>query len=324
MTTLGFQDSSKIREFYSPDIAAARKAGRALGLRPASTQKGNEKFLVMIDMQWDFSDKGRLPVPGTFDDVERLIQRIQRGVMHEEYTGFIVTFDCHPPHTIHSDSWWVDENGMMPDVALPVRMSLTDPVSQFPFTGNFVNGTQVKYRPRLKRKWTVETYAQQLKAKGQDIWVFADHCREGTDGVMLIPALAECLEWASAARDIQPVYMYKGMIAETDWFGPFRPCVDIPTHPQGGLQTQYLDLFRAAARVEITGEAEDFCVRAGMEQVLEYFGSDPDVLRRINFIENTTSPIFPDDPAKGSTPNADFKSKMRGLGVQTIRHDASF
>ena len=61
-----------------------------------------------------------------------------------------------------------------------------------------------------------------------------------------------------------------------------QPSLSAPT--QGGLQTTYLDFIRNAKRTEIAGEAEDFCVRAGMQQVLDYYGSEPTVLESISFI----------------------------------------
>jgi nicotinamidase-related amidase len=324
---LGLNDPNLIREFYSPNLALARAEGRKLGLNPAKKQidAGERGLLILIDEEWDFTEKGRLPVPGMFGDVERLISRIKQGVLQEKYTDVIVTIDVHPPHTIHSDSWWVDDKGNAPDVTLPVRMELVDPTGAYPFLGHFVDGSTKPFKPRIMKSYTINQYAPHLQKSGQgEIWVFADHCREGTDGVAIVPALAETLEWLSAARDIQPLYMYKGMIPQTDWFGPFRPCMDITGHPQGGLQTTYLDFIRKAKWTEIAGEADDFCVKAGNMQVLDYYGNDRPVLESISFITDCTSAIFPDDPAAGNTPNADFRKEMASKGVNMILHDTPF
>jgi len=325
---LSFRDPNRIREFFSPNWHLAREAGRKLKLTPATRRRkaGDSRLLILIDEEWDFGDTGRLPVIGTFDDVERLIKRIEAGVMGEKYTDIILTIDEHPPVSIHSDAWWLDDQGNPPDVSVPLMMNLTDPNDQFPFIGRWVDGRPEKpFRPALMKDWTVNKYAPHLLATGQGpIWVFADHCRAATDGVAIIPALAECIEWACAALSIQPIYMRKGHIAETDWFGPFRPCMDIPNHPQGGLQTQYLDMIRAASRTEITGEAADFCVKSGMIQVLDYYGNPADrsVLERVSFITDCTSPIVPDSP--GNTANADFRAGMAAKGVNMITSDSPF
>lgn len=324
---LGFNEADLIREAYAPDLAHARAEGRRLGLNPAKKQKdaGEGHLLILIDEEWDFSDKGRLPVPGMFGDIERLIKRIKEGTLQEKYTDVIITLDVHPPHTIHSDSWWEDDHGNPPDVTLPVQMELVEPTGKYPFLGHFVDGTTKPFRPRVMKRFTTEKYAVHLQQSGQgNIWVFADHCRETTNGVNLIPALAEIIEWMAAARDIQPLYMYKGMIPQTDWFSPFRPCMDISNHPQGGLQTRYLDMIRPARKTEIAGEAQDFCVKAGMQHVLEYYDAEPAVLQSISFITDCTSPIFPDDPAAGTTPNADFQNAMAARGINMITHDAAF
>ena len=332
---LGFDDPELIRTFYAPNLELARSEGRKLRgqVKSAARRKKEHggRLLGIIDMQWDFGDLGRLPVAGTFDDLERLIKRIKRGVLElDYYSAFLITHDYHPPLVVHGPDWWEDELGNPPDVSVPVHMELVDPKSRFPFLCHYLTGAPDKpMRPRLKAKYTTEEYAPHLKATGQgNIWVFTGHCRIGTEGACLIPALAEVIEWASAALDLNPTHLFKGFIEDTDWFGPFRPCMDRPGHPQGGLQTVYMDEIRGNRVSEFTGEADDFCVRAGMRQEMEYYGpgnkygQDPEVLKRIRFITDCTSAIVKDDPASGRTPNADFRKEMQGLGIQMINHDS--
>jgi hypothetical protein len=68
---------------------------------------------------------------------------------------------------------------------------------------------------------------------------------------------------------------------------------------------------------QIAGEAEDFCVNAGTLQILEYYGNQPDVLKRISFLGDCTSAIVP---------NSDVVKKlhktMKDKDVRVVNHDA--
>lgn len=302
------------KEGHKADLALARAEARQLKLSPAYKQP-DRHLLIVIDLEDDFGDKGRLPVTGTFEDVARLGERFINGILDEYYTDIISTIDIHPPFAIHNDEWWRDEMGNPPVVRpYPVSMKLIDPDKSI-----FEGSDGKMYRPRVQKNHTV-AYAQHLLATNQgNIWVFADHCRQGTDGINVIAPFAELLEWAAVARKIQPMYMYKGMIAEVDWFGPFRPCMDVPTHPQGKLQTPYLDIIAACDTTEITGEALDFCVKAGTLQVMDYYGGKPDVLEKISFLKDTTSAIFPDNPE-----NKVFFDNMIAKGIKIINHNDPF
>lgn len=308
---------------YVPNLQRAREEGKKAGIASASEQikKGDCHLSLGIDYEDDFMPHGRLPVQGMYEDVERYCDRLIKGICEEYYTHIMKTFDKHPPHVVHGDTWWADEFGNPPNLSLPVTMTLDDPNPKKPaFKCNYLDGSPSKiFFPTTMRKHTIK-YWNHLNATGQgDIWVFTSHCREGTNGINLPGALVEVIEWAAAARYIQPIYLYKGMIAEVDWFGPFRPCMDVPNHPQGGLQTQYLDIIKACKTTDIAGEAEDFCVNWGVRQVLDYFGNEPDVLKTIRFIGDCTSAIVP-----GSQVVKDLHDVMGKSGVKVITHNEPF
>ena len=326
-------DENRVREKFLPNLALARAEGLKLGrrLKPAykGVQEGNSRLALIIDPNNDFDDDGRLPVKGTFGDFWRTIKRLTLGIESEVYTSIIPTIDFHPPFTVHGDTSWRDTDGRTPDVNkwLAVAMVLDGQDKRYPFIATFPDGTTKRFKPVFEWDWIVNHYAPHLIATGQGpIMVWKDHCRMGTDGTNINPAMAECLEWAAAARGIQVQYMFKGHVARVDWFGPFCPCMVDPQHPQAGLQTELLENVRANAATDVFGEAGDFCVKHGMKQVLEYYGNPADrpVLERVNFVRDCTSYIFPDDPSTGKTPNADFNAEMAGKGVKMITHDTPF
>ena len=333
--SLSFFEEGRVREKFQPNLALARAEGLKLGrkLKPAykRAKEGNSRLAVIIDAENDFDDDGRLPVKGAFGDFWRTIQRLTNGIQQEVYTGAIVTIDTHPVFSIHSDLWWRDTEGRPPDVNqwIAVAMVLDGQDKRYPFIANFPDGTSKRFKPVFEWDWTVEQYAPHLVATNQGpIMVWKDHCRTGTDGVNLNPALAECLEWAAAARGIQVQHMFKGHVARVDWFGPFCPCMIDPNHPQAGLQTELLENVRAHAATDVFGEAGDYCVKNGMIQVLDYYGkpADRQVLESVHFLTDCTSYIFPDGVAMnaGITPNADFRALMASKGVKMITHDTPF
>ena len=330
-------DEDRVRSCEVPNIGLARQLGLAWKKRlklPSAARvakKSGGRLLALIDMQRDFDDRGRLPVKGTFGDVARVMTRAWRGFIEQPevgYTEWIDTNDFHPAHVIHGDSWWEDTDGNFPDMEslFAAEMVLIDANEEYPYElqqGGKAVGKP--FKPRMETNWTINQYSPHLKKSGQgNIWVFKSHCRMGTDGVEIIPALAEFREFIAVARDVQPTSMFKGQIAKVDWFGPFHPCMEVTDHPQGGWQKAALDRIRANAASEFAGEAEDFCVNAGTDQTLVYYKDAPEVLAKVRFLKDCTSAIFPDDPSAGRTRNADHQRKMSTAGVQLITHDSPF
>jgi nicotinamidase-related amidase len=223
-----------------------------------------------------------------------------------------------------------DEKGNPPVLVAPdgspLPMMVTLSGSKFmPLVGVNPLGEETPLKPTILGEHIIERYIPHLQATGQSpLMIWPAHCRQDDHGASLNPALMEALEWASAARWIQPIRLYKGHIPETDWYGAFEPCMPVPNHPQGQRQTQMLDLISEVATTEISGEALDFCVKATTEQVLRYYQNNPTVLSSIKFIEDATSAIIPDSPNRGVTPNADFMSQMVGLGVRLIKSSDPF
>jgi hypothetical protein len=163
-------------------------------------------------------------------------------------------------------------------------------------------------------------YWDYLQADGQGpVWVFANHCKLGTDGVNLHPLLAETLSFIEGARLVAPVPVNKGHIRDTDWFGPLEPCRPDPSHPQGGFQKAIVDLFaQVTGWVEFFGVAEDFCDFNMKKQVMRHF-EGTQFFEQMAFAIDGTAPIVPNAPAVQQQ-NADARAK----GVKFFTHDEPF
>jgi nicotinamidase-related amidase len=310
-----YYDAQDVGRVFPPRLQTVTEAARGVKLRPAS-KDDKKTLLVGIDLQVDFiapeirqgdaviQPAGTLLVKGAVDDVRRLIELIY---LHpEEISGMLWTLDQHLPFQIFYPRWWRDSKGNIP---APFTQITEEAVK----AGDF--------RPAIDKDWSVN-YPSKLKATGQSpLFLWPDHCMIGTTGAALMPALYEAIHWLSIVRSIQPTYLFKGTVPQTEHYGPFCPCVEVPNHPQGGLNTVMLDQMASNDRIVVAGEAEDFCVHEGMRQTLEYFGQKhPDAFRKMTFLSDCTSMVFPDN-----RPDADqFLQVMAGQGIQVTTTDKLF
>ncbi|MFA5124619.1 MAG: hypothetical protein WC473_02210 [Patescibacteria group bacterium] len=288
---------------YEPRLDWVTEDAKMANLKPAA-QATVKRLLVGIDLQDDFimpeiknpdgtaiQKAGSLLVSGAVDDTRRLVELIYNEP--EYFTGMLFSQDQHIPFQIFFPTWWRKRDRSMVD----------------PFT--FLTQEAVQkgdFYPAVEKQWSLD-YIKQLKE--MMIWPF--HCMIGTPGSSLMPALAEAVHWLSIARGIQPEYLFKGTVPKTEHYGPFCPCVEVPTHPQGTLHTVLLD--RVAAHdggTVFCGEAEDYCVKTGMQQVVEYFGKKhQSALSQIRFLRDCTSMVFPQNRLEADN----FLQNMEDRGV---------
>lgn len=274
---------------YVPRLDWVHEEAKAANLSPASKDK-KKRTLVGIDYQNDFvmpeikdvdgtvlQKPGSLLVGGAIDDLRRLIEMIYQAP--EYFNGLLFSKDKHIPFQIFSPTWWVDRNGK--------------PIA--PFTWLTEEAVAAgDYRPVTEKAWSLD-YIK--KVKGMMIWPF--HCLTGTEGSSLAPALVEAIHWLSVGRGIQPQYLFKGTVPQTEHYGPFCPVVEYPGHAQGTLNTTLLDMVVLNDEMIFAGEAEDYCVKQGMIQVLEYFGKKhQQALQKVTFLRDATSMVFPQNRAE--------------------------
>lgn len=318
--------------FYAPDLDAAYIDGYKFGQRhnlgtAAKLEKAGISNLLMItDLQQDFRDYGRLPVSGTDDVVLRTCARLLNGFLGTDYyTRVVYSQDSHPTnHISHSTRWIQTKDGMPLDLSdnKAAMLELVDERNclfraQCPTANGLVDLGLVQSRIQIR---DTVAYWHHLQDTGQGpIWVFATHCKIGSDGVNLHPLLQETLAFIEGARLMEPLPVFKGHLKHTDWFGPFEPCRVDTSHPQGGFQKPVVDVFeRVSGWVEFVGVAEDFCDYYAKEQVIRHF-EGTDFFGKMAFITDGTAPIVPN-----SQKVQDLNNKAASLGVRFLTHDAPF
>jgi nicotinamidase/pyrazinamidase len=259
--------------FY-PDITAIAAEALKAGLAPSAAD-GLRTLLLIVDMQVDFCHTaGALYVPGAVEDVQRLIQFIYRFAEH--ITSIICSLDSHLPFQIFHSAWWVDRKGNHPPPFTIIKHE------------DVITG---KWQPLLETEWSAQ-YTRRLQEQAKkELTIWPYHCLTGSVGHSLDPELFSAVLWHALARNSQPTWWTKGSIPKTEHYSIVQPEIPVPEHPQGGKSQEFLNLLKWSDRIFVAGEAESHCVLETLEDLVEEFSGQPEILRRIFVLQDCTSPV---------------------------------
>ncbi len=270
-----FYDPKRIGALFYPDVARIAEEAAAANLPPAAA---DDKIvhLVLIDMQVDFCHPGgSLFVPGAVEDIRRTIEFIYAHAAR--ISRITCSLDSHYPSQIFSPDWWIDGAGRHP---APFTLITAEEVR----SGRW----QPRFRPNWSRRY-VQTLEREAK-KRLTIWPY--HVQIGSPGQALDPELWSAVFWHSLARQTQPLWLSKGSVPETEHYSIIQPEVSIPNVPGGEKNQAFLDILAGADHVIIAGEAESHCVLETVEDLVENFGSQPELLAKVYFLRDCTSPVL--------------------------------
>lgn len=271
-----FYDPTNVEKIYDVDFQRAYEAGVA-DFQSSASQDDPRILLWLIDIQVDFvfpAPTGRLTVPNALDDTRRTIEWIYNNV--HSITQIAASLDTHTPFQIFYPTWWVNDKGEHP---APMTIITSDDIQQG------------KWKPATEPVWSIK-YVQELEQDGKkQLMIWPYHCMEGTLGRSLVPALSEAIMYHAGARMAQPSYLTKGTIAHTEFYSVVEPEVKYPKHPDGGLNTRFLDMISQFDLIYVAGQARSHCVLETMNSTVRYFGNQPDVIRKLRFLDDCTSSI---------------------------------
>ncbi|HRE47568.1 MAG TPA: hypothetical protein PLD47_07585 [Aggregatilineales bacterium] len=274
--TMALFDPRKVGTMYEPNMQRAYEMGVADFQTPASAD-GTRVLAWLIDMQVDFvfpAPIGNLSVPGAVDDTVRTVDWLYRNA--HQITQIAASLDTHTPFQIFYPSWWKNSRGERPA----------------PFTA--ISADDVRkgiWTPITEPIWSIK-YLDELENVGKKqlmIWPF--HCMEGSTGRALVPALTEAIMYHSGARMAQPTFLTKGTIAHTEFYSVVEPEVKYPKHPDGGLNTRFLEMVAQFDLIYVAGQARSHCVLETMNSVVRHFAAHPEVIRKLRFLDDCTSSI---------------------------------
>jgi nicotinamidase-related amidase len=270
----GFYDPGRIGTLFYPDVPRIAAEAATAGLPPAAQDQKNV-HLMLIDMQVDFChEHGNLNVPGALGDIRRTIEFIYRHA--ERITHISCSLDSHLPSQIFAPAWWIDQDGRHP-AALTI------------ITWQDVQAG--RWRPLLEPQWSVEYVRQLEQAHKKQLCIWPYHVQIGSLGHALDPELWSAVFWHSLARQTQPIWLTKGSVPLTEHYSILQPEVPVPGQPGGGKDQAFLNILAQADYIIVAGEAESHCVLETVEDLVEDFGDQPEMLQKVFFLRDCTSPV---------------------------------
>lgn len=257
-----------------PDTAAAIAAGLNAGLPPAESD-ARRAILLLVDPQVDFiHPDGALSVPGAVDDTRRTIAWVYRHAA--QITAIGASLDSHLPTQIFFATWWRDPAGQHPT----------------PFTAISAADVEAgRWLPLYEPAWSRE-YVHALEASAKKllmIWPY--HTLIGTPGHAITPALYEAIAYHSAARRAQPHFVPKGSLPRTEHYSLLEPEVKVPDHPQGGLNTAFLETLATYDLVYVAGQAKSHCVLETLASVMRAYQDRPAEIARWRVLTDCMSSV---------------------------------
>jgi len=269
-----FYDPQRIGTLFNPDMGRIAEEAAAAGLPPA-TEDARNNHLLLIDMQVDFChENGSLYVPGALGDVQRVIEFIYRNAEH--ISQITCSLDSHLPSQIFSPGWWADAAGNHPT---PYTIIANQDVQSG------------RWRPLVEPTWSNEYVARLERDHKKRLTIWPYHVLIGSPGHMLDPELWSAVFWHSVARKTQPTWLNKGSVSLTEHYSIIQPEVPVPSLPGGGKNHAFLDELAEADLIIVAGEAMSHCVLETIEDLVEEFADQPEMLRKVLFLHDCTSPV---------------------------------
>jgi nicotinamidase-related amidase len=174
-----------------------------------------------------------------------------------------------------------------------------------------------RWLPLVEPEWSRAYVARLERDHKKLLTIWPYHVLIGSPGHMLDPELWSAVFWHSIARQTHPVWMHKGSIPLTEHYSIIQPEVPVPGASGGGKNQAFLDELAEADLIFVAGEAMSHCVLETVEDLVEEFGDRPDVLRKVLFLRDCTSPVV--------HPEIDFRAiagarlaEFERMGVQLV------
>ena len=260
---------------------------------PANTD-AKRVLVVGIDWQNDFvipdasavapgEPYGSLSVPGAKGDIERFTRFIYNNF--EKITRVMLSIDTHYAYQIFHRAMWRDADGKP---VAPYTLINTQALNEGKY--KFVGGD-----PR-KAAQCVE-YLE--KAGKGGVFVWPDHCLTATFGWNLETQLMQMVTFHSAARNVEPIFAFKGTDKYSEMYGILEP----EYNPNGIVTKLILDAIASFDpttgdlkdmkwdKIFIGGEAGSHCLLESTKQILNRFKNNPDVIQRVYILEDCTSAV---------------------------------
>lgn len=225
-------------------------------------------------------------MPGADEDANRVAALIDR--VGHKLTDIHATLDSHHSLDIAHPGMW---------------LNATDGSNVSPFTvisaADIRTGRYRTRSPALTKR--ALRYTEELEAKGRyQLMVWPEHCVVGSWGHGLAAPFMDALRRWEQQNVANVNFIAKGVSPFTEHYGALEAEVPDAADPQTQLNIGFLEVLRTADVIGLVGEASSHCVRATIDQIVEWIGDEH--LRKIHLLTDCMSPV----PALGVAPETDF------------------
>lgn len=262
--------------------------------------------LLIVDPQNDFcvaddgrGNKGTLVVPGAEADMTRLASMIDR--LGGKLDDISVTMDSHQTIGIERPRWWkrVGDGaepapftilGIHPDGRRIVKFT-ADATGLHPTDEEYTT-----YLPSFLHKQGptgkgVFGYLEALATKGRyPHVVWPEHCRVGSWGWGVVPALDKALYRWEREQFARVNYVVKGNNPWTEHFSGVQAEVPDPGDPSTQVNTRLIQTLEEADLIPVTGEALSHCVANTGRDIAACF-SDPRYVEKMVLLKDASSNV---------------------------------
>ncbi|MBN2304319.1 MAG: hypothetical protein JXQ72_07585 [Anaerolineae bacterium] len=273
-----FYQPGNVGKLYIPDLNTAIAAAQQAAM-PPSQEDQRRVILLLVDPQVDFiHEDGALSVPGAVDDTRRTIDWLFANC--RDITAIAASLDSHIPTQIFYPTWWINDAG---DHPAPFTIITSDDVNQG------------RWKAVYERQWS-DTYVHKLESQAKKalmIWPY--HTMIGTPGHSISPALYEVIAYHTATRQSRPTFLHKGSIPKTEHYSLLEPEVKVPFHPEGSLNTSFLEMLADYDLIYVAGQAKSHCVLETVASVMRYYENQPDEIAKWRILMDCTSSVVHPD-----------------------------
>lgn len=262
--------------------------------------------LLIIDPQNDFcvgddghGNKGSLVVPGALDDMMRLAAMIDR--LGGKLDDISVTLDSHQTIGIERPRWWKRiGDGAEPGPFTILGLDTTGKriVKYVPSAAGLdaTDEEYTTYLPSFAHKGGptgkgVFGYLETLAAKGRyPHVVWPEHCRVGSWGWGIVPALDRSLSRWEREQFARVNYVVKGNNPWTEHFSAVMAEVPDPSDPSTQLNTRLVQTLEEADIIPISGEALSHCLANSTRDAAAAF-TDPKYIEKLVLLKDASANV---------------------------------
>jgi nicotinamidase-related amidase len=242
---------------------------------------------------------------GAIQDSDRTARFIYRNL--GAITRITSTLDTHTPHQIFFPSFWILEDGTVPEPnreveASDIRAGMLRPN---PALAHWLAGGDYGWLLRQ-----VEYYCDELERKGKyRLYLWPPHCLLGSAGFDLAGVIQEARMFHSYVREAPAPVVAKGDTPLTEYYSVLGP--EVNTTFDGRTLARRNDAFLrdllAAEAVIVAGQAASHCVKSTMEDLLTAVSRD--LARKVYILRDCMSPVAVPDPVEEGSFLFDFTSQ---------------